>query len=108
MLNTLISFSAFYFLTLFEMNIKTSNIISILTGAMVSYISNSIWVFQKTYSFKYFFRFLITVAISLGLNSLVFAILLGIGISEYICYVVGMSIYTSIFYLISRFYVFKE
>ena len=110
-LNTLIGYSIiFSLLYLVGINYILSNAVGYIVGLCVSFYLNKYYNF-KTASRKTieFFMFCASFLVSFAINNITLILLIEcFSLPKYISIIIAGCIYTSIFYLLSRIYVFKS
>ena len=89
---------------------QVSNLIGYTIGLIVSYILNKRFVFKSRKASYFIFgvKFLWAFIVSYAVNFLSLNLLLKFDIKEYIVQAICMAIYSIIFYIICKFYVFKK
>lgn len=110
-INSLVGFLAFlFFFRLVGLGIEFSNALGYLIGLVTAFLLNKSWVFPETPASKYrIIRFALAFLISYFVNlvSLVLLVETTDLISE-AAQIISMASYTLSFYLLNRFFVFKE
>ena len=108
-INTLVCLTIIYYLRSITENEIFSNISGYSIAVLVSYYLNSKITFKfNTKCINTFARFLFAFIISWSANIIIVLTLIDNNITPYLSHLLGMPVYTIVFYLLSRFYVFKK
>lgn len=108
-LNTLLSLVIIFGLKYFySFSDVVANFNGYIAGLICSFILNKKWTFNHTGQVSItIFKFTLTFAIAYIANIIFVLLLIKSGVNAYLSHLIAMPIYTVIFYIGSKFFVFK-
>lgn len=108
-LNTLLSLVIIFGLKYFySFSDVVANLNGYIAGLICSFILNKKWTFNHTGQVSItIFKFILTFAIAYIANIIFVLLLIKSGVNAYLSHLIAMPIYTVIFYIGSKFFVFK-
>lgn len=105
LLSLLIIFGLKYF---YSFDDVTANLIGYIAGLICSFILNKKWTFNHAGKLPLtIFKFLLVFIVAYAVNIMCVLLLIKLGVNAYFSHLLAMPIYTIIFYLGSKFLVFK-
>ena len=107
--NTLLSLVIIFGLKYFySFSDVVANFTGYVTGLICSFSLNKKWTFNHSGHVSFtIFKFMLTFAVAYIVNIIFVLLLIKSGVNTYLSHLIGMPIYTVIFYLGSKFFVFK-
>ena len=108
-LNTAIGLSSIYFFRTITENEVLANISGYSLGFVISYCLNGKFTFSsKIKSLKTFLRFLFAFLLAWSTNITIVLFFISQKYSPELSHIVGIPVFTIVFYLLSRYYVFTN
>lgn len=105
LLSLLIIFGLKYF---YNFSDVTANFVGYIAGLVCSFILNKKWTFNHAGQLSLtIFKFVLTFMVAYVVNIMCVLLLIEFGVNTYLSHLLVMPIYTIIFYLGSKFFVFK-
>lgn len=107
--NTLLSLLIIFGLKYFNnFNDVTANFVGYIAGLVCSFMLNKKWTFNHAGQLSLtIFKFVLTFMVAYVVNIMCVLLLIEFGVNTYLSHLLVMPIYTIIFYLGSKFFVFK-
>jgi putative flippase GtrA len=108
-LNTLLSLCIIFGLKYFyAFSDVSANLIGYIAGLISSFLLNKKWTFNHNGQLSItVVKFILTFIVAYTINILCVLLMIELGINDYYAHFLAMPIYTIIFYLGSKFFVFK-
>ena len=108
-INTLLSITVIFCLKFFySFSDVTANFIGYVAGLICSFILNKKWTFNHTGTLlQTVLKFILVFLVAYIANLMLVLLFIKFGVNAYLSHLIGIPIYTAIFYLGSKLYVFK-
>jgi len=109
-LNTGLTIGVIFLLKyLFSTNDVLANFIGYVLGLACSYFLNKKWTFNHSGEYlSTAIKFLMVFAVSYSINVFCLLQFIKLGVNDYLAHLIGMPIYTLIFYLGSKYFVYSK
>lgn len=105
LLSLLVIFGLKYFYSIGDFN---ANFIGYIVGLVCSFILNRKWTFNHTGNLlNAILKFLLVFIVAYSANIIFVLVLIKLNVNSYFSHILGIPVYTIIFYLGSKFIVFK-